>query len=65
MVDEELGHFIPTRTTMDYPVCSVVDTPNLGIYEASLDAVPPSKTSILFIWGFTSLSTLYRSYHDG
>ena len=19
----------------------------------------------LFIWGFTSLSTLYRSYHDG
>ena len=20
---------------------------------------------ILFIWGFTSLSTLYRSYHDG
>ena len=20
---------------------------------------------LLFIWGFTSLSTLYRSYHDG
>ena len=20
---------------------------------------------VLFIWGFTSLSTLYRSYHDG
>ena len=25
-----------------------------------------SETCIyLFIWGFTSLSTLYRSYHDG
>ena len=23
------------------------------------------KGMILFIWGFTSLSTLYRSYHDG
>ena len=21
--------------------------------------------NFLFIWGFTSLSTLYRSYHDG
>ena len=23
------------------------------------------KYVYLFIWGFTSLSTLYRSYHDG
>ena len=28
--------------------------------------VPYSQWLIyLFIWGFTSLSTLYRSYHDG
>ena len=26
---------------------------------------PAPSFSILFIWGFTSLSTLYRSYHDG
>ena len=28
----------------------------------------PTKVDLficLFIWGFTSLSTLYRSYHDG
>ena len=26
----------------------------------------PTQTSIfLFTWGFTSFSTLYRSYHDG
>ena len=24
-----------------------------------------SQIVYLFIWGFTSLSTLYRSYHDG
>ena len=24
-----------------------------------------SSMFYLFIWGFTSLSTLYRSYHDG
>ena len=24
-----------------------------------------TKILYLFIWGFTSLSTLYRSYHDG
>ena len=24
-----------------------------------------SSAEGLFIWGFTSLSTLYRSYHDG
>ena len=32
--------------------------------------IPPEdmaalKFIYLFIWGFTSLSTLYRSYHDG
>ena len=25
----------------------------------------PLEVSLLFIWSFTSLSTLYRSYHDG
>ena len=27
--------------------------------------IPPPSFGFLFIWGFTSLSTLYRSYHDG
>ena len=32
----------------------------------SLETTIPQLCLIyLFIWGFTSLSTLYRSYHDG
>ena len=35
----------------------------LSLYLPKEDGVSPDVD--LFIWGFTSLSTLYRSYHDG
>ena len=34
---------------------------NIAVAESSCD----TQIFNLFIWGFTSLSTLYRSYHDG
>ena len=35
----------------------------LNTYDRLFDA--PKAFVYLFIWGLTSLSTLYRSYHDG
>ena len=32
---------------------------------ATLTAVKIDRYGYLFIWSFTSLSTLHRSYHDG
>ena len=38
-------------------------TPKL--YHHYYEGLPIETDDYLFIWGFTSLSTLYRSYHDG
>ena len=34
-------------------------------FEKVFDSLNWNLMLYLFIWGFTSLSTLYRSYHDG
>ena len=41
------------------------DTTDIPYYLIGDDAFGLVYLFILFIWGFTSLSTLYRSYHDG
>ena len=51
--------------------CTIPVQLHLAIEEDFMDALRPSTSRqvfyffYLFIGGFTSLSTLYRSYHDG
>ena len=43
----------------------LVNTKCLFFLDVGRMPVAPRDSIHLFIWGFTSLSTLYRSYHDG
>ena len=40
----------PVPITVGYNTCSVMDTPNLGRYKASLEAVPPPITAGYTTW---------------
>ena len=70
----------PSKFWYKYPTCSSVvlmeavfnQEEKLNIYSAAIDPIfnrTEISLSILvslsFIWDFMSLSTLYRSYHDG
>ena len=54
----ELGQQIRTLVAQAYPGANAEVLDVLGRYYFI-------DTIYLFIWGFTSLSTLYRSFHDG
>ena len=54
------------RNTMEkYFGHSIIIGGDLNFNLENLEAVQNNQSHSLFIWGFTSLSTLYRSYHDG
>ena len=41
------------------------NTVQVTYHKVPIAIIVVSISIYLFIWGFTSLSTLYRSYHDG
>ena len=54
------------KTDLANTFCKVFSDKILKIRSTLQSSTPSSVTRFcLFIWGFTSLSTLYRSYHDG
>ena len=56
----------PRMVSLSFSVCfNMIILPN-RVFIVIVSLYSSSHVSIyLFIWGFTSVSTLYRSYHDG
>ena len=58
---------LPYGSNLGHKIADFVFLPYISFILAfrALECIKRYWSICLFIWGFTSLSTLYRSYHDG